>query len=188
MAAVAHIKTIFANERCITAWRAEAKRVEQRDPNTPENTRSATYVQKALELLDEMYCLNNPQHKNPLNVRQAIIAMFETAAAAGYPPAMFFEGLARKEGFGCKKDPATGHALIRIAAIRKCAEALNYLALCYCRQDIIAALQLFRDAAHEGHAQGLSNFRQLAEEVRIQMKRKRKIVDFAPQAKARFRL
>lgn len=173
--------TLFANPACITAWRAEAKRVEQRSSQQALVAQNAQYVQNALALLDDLYCLNNPQQKNPMHVRQAAFAMFLEASLAGYPLAMFFEGLARKEGFGCQQDSKTGQALIHVAGARKCAEALNYLALCYCKQDLVSAFSMLRDAAHNGHTQALANFQQLAEHVRIQLKRRRKIIDFSAQ-------
>src|SRR5690349_1548445 len=111
--------TLFTNRACITAWRAEAKRINAKSSSTQKDR----YVQQALELLDDLYCLQNPQNKNPLYVRQAVFSMFMEDALTGNPLAMFFEGLARKEGFGCAPDLTAGHALILVASARKCAEA-----------------------------------------------------------------
>ncbi len=165
--------TLFSNPACITAWRAEVRRVQQKS----SCIHKSLYVQQALDLLDDLYCLQNPQHKNPLHVRQAVFALFLEDALNGNPLAMFFEGLARKEGFGCVADISSGHALILVASKRQCAEAWNYLALCYAKHDPYMALTLLRDAAHTGHVQATANFRALAEHVRIQIRRRRKIVE-----------
>lgn len=177
--------TIFANPKSIIAWRAEAKRLMVRN-QSPQ----LQYVQHALDLLDELYCLQNPQQKSPLQIRQAFFSLILEASLTGFPLAIFFEGLARKEGFGCNKDFTSGQALIQVAGLRKCAEALNYLALCYIKQDILTALSLFKDAASDGHVLALGNFQQLAEHVRMQMRRRRKVIEFAaqPQARSRFSL
>lgn len=47
--------TLFTNPACITAWRAEAKRVQPQSSATPK----VRYVHQALELLDDLYCLQN---------------------------------------------------------------------------------------------------------------------------------
>lgn len=171
--------SLFANPACITAWRAEAKRAAINTDD--QRQKNAQHVQEALELLDELYCLNNPQNKNPLFVRQAAFAQFLEASMAGYPLGMFFEGLARKEGFGCNKDQVAGQALIQVAGTRKCAEALNYLAVCSVRQDLLLTINLLREAAQSGHSQATSNLRQLMEEIRIQIRRKRKFISFTSQ-------
>lgn len=167
--------TLFANPACIRSWRAEARRIERKELIT----KHTKYVQDALAYLDELYCLQNPQQKNPLHMRQGAFALFVEASSAGYPLAMFFEGLARKEGFGCNKDVATGQALIQVAGMRKCPEAMNYLALCAIAHDLLGAMTMLRDAAMDGHVQALSNFRVLAENVRIQLRRRRQLVEFA---------
>lgn len=176
--------TIFTNPRFIRGWGREAQRVATR----AQAHHNAHCVQEALELLDNLYCKQNPHNKNPLQMRQTIFSRFLTASMAGYPLAMFFEGLARKEGFGCQRDKVTGQALIQVAGARKCAEAKNYLALCYLRQDLLSALTLLRDAAHDGHALARTNFAQLAEHIRIQLRRRRKIVELSTQPRLRARV
>lgn len=177
------LRTLLTNPACISAWRAEAKRTASH----AVIAHNAQYVQNALAVLDELYCLKNPEQKNPLHMRQAAFALFLEASLAGYPLAMFFEGLARKEGFGCQVDAKTGEALIQVAGSRKCAEALNYLALCYLKQvsitiqDVLTALTMLRDAAHDGHAQALSNFRTLAEEYRKRRQARFALISYRPK-------
>lgn len=173
--AIATSVSIFANRSCITAWRAEAKRVAA----------NASSIHNALALLSELYSLNNPYQKNPLEVRQKVFSQFLQASVKGIPLAMFFEGLARTIGFGCNQDRGIGQALIKVACARNCAEAQNYLALCYAKQDVVIALQLLRYAAHDGHPQAILNYQQLAEHVRIQLRRRRKILEFADQPRVR---
>ncbi len=175
--------TLFENIACIRAWRAEARRIERKELITQHSK----YVQDALAYLDELYCLKNPQQKNPLHMRQGAFALFVEASQGGYPLGMFFEGLALREGFGCNRDISTGHALIKVAGARNCPEALNYLALCNLQNDIVASLTMLRDAAVSGHVQALCNFRVLAENVRIQLKRRRQLIEFTANP-ARLRL
>jgi hypothetical protein len=172
--------TIFANPKCIQAWCAEAQRVISNEKL--QTFAHAENVFVALELLQDLYCLQNPQQKNPLQVRSAFFNLILQASTTGFPLAMFFEGLALKEGFGCRQDILTGQALIQVAGARKCAEALNYLALCCYKDNLISALSMLRDAAHDGHSLALGNFRQLAEHVRIQLRRRRKIIEFSAQS------
>lgn len=173
--AIATSSSIFANPSCITAWRAEARRVAS----------NVSSIHTALSLLSELYCLNNPYQKNPLEVRQTIFAHFLQAALKGDPLATFFEGLARTSGFGCKQELSVGRALIKVAVARNCAEAKNYLALCYAKSHVVVALQLLQSAAHDGHSQALLNYQQLAEQVRIQLRRRRNIIEFSSQNRSR---
>lgn len=169
--ATSNAARLFANKKCITAWRAEAKRVAQLSTSSTH----VNHVANALALLDELYCLHNPQHKSPLQMRQAIFASFLEASLAGFPLAMFFEGLARKEGFGCQIDVVTGHALIQVASARKCPEAMNYLALCYYRQNVVVALNLLSEASRLGHVQAGSNLQVLVEYLRNELRRRRSL-------------
>ncbi len=158
--------SLFANPVCIMAWRAEAARIAP----LAMRAHNIHYMQNALVLLDELYCLKNPHQKNPLHVRQGVFASILESSLTGYPFAMFFEGLARKEGFGCGQDVKSGQALIQIAVARKCAEALNYEAVRTLKQNVLGALTMLRDAAHSGHAQALSNFRCVAQHYSSQLK------------------
>ncbi len=155
--------TIF-NPENITAWRSEIKRTSSL---YAQYDSAIKLTQKALNILDEVYCLQNPRERNRLIVRQEVADLFCTAARSGYPLATCFEGFTRIYGFGYNKvDPTFGNALVQVAAGRDCAEALNYLALCNLPHNLLPACKMLQKAAHSGHLRGTRNFKSLAAQVR----------------------
>lgn len=167
--------SLFTQPSCIIAWRTEIKRIASR-VNEHQKLKN---IDCALSLLQELYCRNNPNQKNPRETRIQIFNYFLQESTCGFPLAMFFEGLARKEGFGCSQDIKSGQALIQVAALRNCSEALNYLALCYVKQNIKIAYDLLKIAATQGHMQATCNLQTLLENIRILVKRKQKMLEFA---------
>lgn len=150
-------KSIFANHKCIEEWLEESSRTIKKDPRN----KAVLDVHVAL---DEAYDLYFPtveaKDSNilPTVKRLEIFSRFERSARTGCPNAMFFEGLARREGFGCKKDLTTGNALIQVAAIaRNCNLALNYLGVSYFSQAPEMALKFFQQAALNGYDRAYKN-------------------------------
>lgn len=114
--------SIFLNPRFTTEWREASSRTIKQDPNN----QAALYVHVALSAIQDLQAKQLAD--SPLKKRHEIFAYIHQSANTGYPRAMFLEGLALKEGFGCKQDIATGEAFIRVAAVgRNCDIAINYL-------------------------------------------------------------
>jgi len=118
---------LFLNPHHITVW-LEANSAAVR--NNPNN-QLALLVQLGLNSLYNLYLQKPNIEDNTITVRKKIFSYFIEAAENGNSRGMFFEGLCRLFGFGCKTDALTGNALIRVAATaRNCDFALDCLRLC----------------------------------------------------------
>src|SRR4051812_14826266 len=108
--------SIFANTKFMEEWLEASSKTIKEEPRN----------KVALDIhigLHEAHGLYLPENKLkdfdalPINKRPEIFARFERSACSGdqfASRAMFFEGLSRREGFGCKKDITTGNALIQV--------------------------------------------------------------------------
>ncbi len=150
------ISSIFANQKCIEEWLEASSRTIKKDPRN----KAALYIHVALDELCDLYTrtLNKETDINRLAKRHEIFDRFEQAAQTGYPRGMFFEGLARREGFGCKQDAETGKALIQVAGVaRNCELALNYLGVSYFKSAPETAVNFFKQATVSGYPQAFKN-------------------------------
>jgi hypothetical protein len=149
--------SIFANRTCIEEWLEASSKTIVADPRD----KRAVDVHTALSDAHELYF---PETKTkdstelPTEKRAEIFTRFERSALTGYPTAMFFEGVARREGFGCKQDQTTGNALIQVAAVaRGCVLALNYLGVSYFSNAPEMAVRFFQQAALKGYNRAYRN-------------------------------
>ena len=149
--------SIFANLKCTEEWLEASSRTITSDPRH----KPALDVHVALHEISDLY---SPEKQPsdpkvlPINKRHEIFARFERSALTGYPVAMFFEGLARREGFGCKQDVIAGNALIQVAGLaRNCDLALNFLGVSYFSQAPETAVKFFQQAALNGYNRAYKN-------------------------------
>lgn len=134
----------------IKVWRDASSKAIQIDPNN----QAALYIHCALNALHDTYVTKLPTVSNPLEVRNATFNYIQQAALTGYPPALFFEGLARLEGFGCKQDQTTGKALIQVSAVaRACDLAIGFV------QMRIGIAHLYGKGAAQSFKLAIQNFK-----------------------------
>ncbi len=175
MALVSRTLGLFNSPTNINAWLADAVRTT---PTLQHQQPAVDLVEHGLRLLHELVVKGNPQAHNPLYARASIHARFAEAADYGYSLGMFFEGLSDIEGHGCKQNLEEGKAKIRIAASRKCPEALNFSALCVVQTAPLTAIQLLHAAASMGHNQALRNYQTLAARIQAAIRTQSTVVEF----------
>jgi hypothetical protein len=149
-----HSQTNLTNPHNIIVWRSASSKAIQTNPDS----QAILSVHFALNSLHEVYVKNAQQGSNPLTVRHETFSYFQQAAITGYAPALFFEGLARLEGFGCQKDQTTGKALIQVAAVaRACELAINFV------QMRLGVAHLYGKGATQSFKQAIEQFKSAGE-------------------------
>ncbi len=155
-----HSQTNLINPHYINAWRSASSKAIQTNPDD----QAALLIHFALNNLHKLYVTKAQQDTSPLILRSEIFTYFQQAAISGYPPALFFEGLARLEGFGCQKDQATGKALIQVAAVaRTCKLAINFV------QMSLGMAYLLGNGAPQCFKQAIQQFKFAGEIARPQL-------------------
>lgn len=134
-------ESFFIDPKNIMALRSEHLRTSK--PNDP----SAKLVTAGLQILDYIYCLNNPLNYNTVYMHSLAIGLFKQAARA---------------------NNSLGISLERVHNA-KSLEEKNSLAICFAKTNLVICMMLLRDAAYGGHPGAKRNYQKVAQKIRAQI-------------------
>ena len=118
---------LFLNPHHIMVWRKANSRTVRENPDN----QSVLLVQLGLNRLYSLYGQKPNVEGGTNTVREKIFSYFEEVAENGNSSGIFFEGLCRLFGLGCKIDIIIDNTIIRVAVIAcGCDFALDCINLC----------------------------------------------------------